>query len=174
MENKTLIAYFSREGDNYLAGKIVNLPVGNTEIAAKNIAELTGGDLFKIERVTPYSGDYKTCVEEAKEEIRGNARPELIAYPENFQDYTLIILGYPNWCGTMPMPVWTFLEKFNFSEKTILPFCTNEGSGMGVSERDIRKLCPQADVKNGLSIRGGNVQHAGKEIAEWLKQNGRI
>lgn len=168
MKGKPLIAYFSRSGNNYVGGSIIDLPVGNTEISAKSIGELTGGDLFKIDSVKAYSEDYNTCTEEAKKELRADARHELISYPENLQDYDTIVLGYPNWWGTMPMPVWTFLEKYNFSGKTILPFCTHEGSGMGDSESDIRKLCPGADVKRGLAIRGRNVNNAGKEIAAWL------
>lgn len=170
MKGKTLIAYFSRSGNNYVGGKIIDLPVGNTEIAAKLIRELTGGDLFKIESLKAYSKDYNTCTEEAKKELRAGARPELASYPENLQDYDTVALGYPNWWGTMPMPVWTFLEKYSFSGKIILPFCTHEGSGMGGSESDIRKLCPGADVKKGLAIRGGNVKNAGKEIAAWLNR----
>jgi len=168
MNRKTLIAYFSRSGNNYVGGSILDLPVGNTELAANLIAELSGDDLFKIDSVKAYSKDYNTCTEEAKKELRAGERPELVSYPESIQDYDTIVLGYPNWWGTMPMPVWTFLEKFDFSGKTILPFCTHEGSGMGGSESDIRKLCPGADVKKGLAIPGSSVKNAGKDIAMWL------
>jgi flavodoxin len=170
MKGKQMIAYFSRAGYNYVGGEILDLPVGNTEAAAKRIGELTGGDLFKIDSVKTYPREYAACTEVAKKELRDGARPELIAYPENFYDYDAIVLGYPNWWGTMPMPVWSFLEKFDFAGKTILPFCTHEGSGMGVSENDIRKLCPGAVVGKGLAIRGGSVKNAGKEIAAWLNR----
>jgi flavodoxin len=168
-KNKCLIAYFSREGNNYVGGSIVNLPVGNTEVAAEMIERLTGGDLFKIDPVKKYSADYNTCTEEVQQELRENARPELTAYPASINSYDTIILGYPNYWGTMPMPVWTFLEKYDFSGKTILPFCTHEGSGMGRSESDIKKLCPGANVKKGQAIRGGSVKNAGKDIERWLK-----
>lgn len=168
MKGKTLIAYFSRAGNNYVGGSIINLPIGNTETAAKMIEELIGGDLFQISPVKTYSEDYNTCTEEAKKELRADARPELASYPESIHGYDTIILGYPNWWGTMPMPVWTFLERFDFSGKTILPLCTHEGSGMGHSEADIKKLCPGATVKKGLAIRGGSVKNAGKEIAACL------
>jgi flavodoxin len=171
MKGKTLIAYFSRTGNNYVDGNIIDLPVGNTEVAAKRIEELMGGDLFKIESVRVYSGDYSTCTKEAEKDLRAGARPELLSYPENFQDYDTIILGYPNWWGTMPMPVYTFLEKYNFSGKTIWPFCTNEGSGMGTSESDIRKIVPGAEVKKGLSIHGGSVKNAREEIAAWINNS---
>jgi len=170
MSSKILIAYFSRAGKNYVGGNIVDLAVGNTEVAAKMIGKLTDGELFKIDPVRRYSPDYNTCTDEAKDELRRNARPELTAYPDNIDDYDTIILGYPNWWGTMPMPVWTFLEKFDFSGKTILPLCTHEGSGMGQSENDIKKLCPGAKVEKGLAIRGGSVKNAEKDIAAWLKK----
>ncbi|HEY3298736.1 MAG TPA: flavodoxin, partial [Armatimonadota bacterium] len=123
MSSRTLIAYFSREGDNYVSGKIVNLPVGNTEVAAKMIERLTGGELFKIDPVKKYSSDYATCTDEAQAEIGVDARPELTSYPESLESYDTVILCYPNWWSSMPMPVWTFLEKYDFSGKTILPLC---------------------------------------------------
>ncbi|MEY8353429.1 flavodoxin [Lachnospiraceae bacterium 54-53] len=168
MINKTLIACFSRPGNNYVTGSIINLPVGNTETAARLIKELTGGDLFKIDSVNAYPDDYTDCTETAKKELEADERPELSAWPESIQDYDTLILGYPNWWGTMPMTVWTFLERYDFSGKTILPFCTHEGSGMGRSEANIRKLCPGADLKKGLAIRGSDVKNAGKAIAAWL------
>lgn len=172
MSKKTLIAYFSREGDNYVGGKIVDLPVGNTEVAARMIEKLTGGDLFKIDPVKKYPKDYTTCTHEAQAELRANARPELTSYPDSIEGYDTIILCYPNWWGTMPMPVCTFLERFDFSGKTILPLCTHEGSGMGHSESDIKKLCPGAKVGEGLAIRGGSVKSAESEISRWLHEIG--
>lgn len=172
MSSKTLIAYFSRPGNNYVNGSIVNLPVGNTEIAAKKLQDLTGGNLFKIDPVNPYSDDYHSCTEEAQEELRANARPEPSNYLDNIDGYDPILLAYPNWWGTMPMPVWTFLERYDFSGKTILPLCTNEGSGMGKSEADIKKLCPGAEVKQGLDIRGSSVGQADREMESWLQKAG--
>lgn len=170
MSSKTLIAYFSREGGNYVDGNIVNLPVGNTEVAAKMIEKLTGGELFRIDPVRKYSNDYTACTNEAREELRANARPELRSYPDSLDTYDKVILCYPNWWGTMPMPVWTFLERYDFSGKTILPLCTHEGSGMGHSERDIKKLCPDASVETGLAVRGGGVKSAENDIAAWLSK----
>lgn len=173
--NKTiLIAYFSRSGNNYVNGSIVNLPVGNTEVAAKKMQELTGGELFKINQVNKYSEDYNTCTEEAKRELRANARPQLTEKLDSIDGFETIILGYPNWWGSMPMPVWTFLESYDFSGKTLLPLCTHEGSGMGSSERDIKKLCPDAKLQKGLAVRGGSVKSAGKDIETWLKKNGLL
>ncbi|HEX3010705.1 MAG TPA: flavodoxin, partial [Syntrophomonadaceae bacterium] len=147
---KCLIAYFSRKGNNYVSGQIVNLPVGNTEIASNMIQEITGGDLFHIEAVNAYPEDYTETTEAAKQELQTNARPELTGHVGNMDSYDVIFLGYPNWWGTMPMPVFTFLEEYDFSGKTIIPFCTHEGSGLGHSEKDIAKLCPKAKLLKGL------------------------
>lgn len=168
--SKSLIAYFSRKGNNYVAGSIVNLPVGNTEIIAKKIQEFTGSDIFEIKTVKSYSEDYTETTNVAQEEKRKNARPQLTEKVDNMDSYDVIFLGYPNWWGTMPMAVFTFLESYDFSGKTIIPFCTHEGSGMGSSERDIKKLCPNAKVLPGLAIRGGSVDRANKDVANWLKK----
>jgi flavodoxin len=130
-EIKSLIAYFSRKGNNIVGGKIVNLPVGNTEVAAKMIQKLTGSDTFRIDTVKDYPSDYNKTTDVARQELRQNARPELSGRMDNMDDYRVIFLGYPNWWGTMPMAVFTFLETYDFSGKTIIPFCTHEGSGMG-------------------------------------------
>lgn len=165
---KCLIAYFSRKGNNYVSGQIVNLPVGNTEVAAKMIQKMTGGDLFRIEAVNAYPEDYTETTEVAKRELRADARPELTGHLDNMDSYDVIFLGYPNWWGTMPMPVFTFLEEYDFSGKTIVPFCTHEGSGLGHSEKEIAKLCPQATLLKGLAIHGTRVNNAKKDIANWL------
>lgn len=169
--NKVLIAYFSRKGNNYVSGKIVKLTVGNTEIAAKKIQTYTGGDLFEIQPVHPYSEDYDRCTEEAKQELQENARPKLTSYISDMNQYDVIYLGYPNWWGTMPMAVFTFLDDYDFSGKAIVPFCTHEGSGMGKSESDIKKLCSNATVIPGLAIYGSKVDHADETIIDWVKEN---
>jgi flavodoxin len=88
----------------------------------------------------------------------------------DMDSYEVIYLGYPNWWGTMPMAVFTFLDSYDFSGKTIIPYCTHEGSGMGSSERDIKKLCPHAKVLSGLAIKGGTVGKADKDLANWLRK----
>ncbi len=169
---KSLIAYFSRKGDNYVNGSIMNLPVGNTEVAADIIRKLTGGDVFRIRTVEDYPADYNKTTDVAKQELRENARPKLSDHVDNMDDYSLIFLGYPNWWGTMPMAVFTFLEDHDFSGKTIIPFCTHEGSGLGRSESDIKKICPHTTVRTGLSIRGGSVHRAENDISAWLTSSG--
>ena len=171
-EKKSLIAYFSRAGHNYVRGNIINLPVGNTEVAANMIQKLTGGEIFRIDTVKAYPEDYHETADVAKQELRQHARPELSGHLDNMADYSLIYLGYPNWWGTMPMAVFTFLDEYDFSGKIIIPFCTHEGSGMGHSESDIRKICPDASVLKGLPIRGGDVQRAESDVADWLGTSG--
>ncbi len=165
-----LVAYFSRVGNNYVNGKIVNLKVGNSEVAAKLAAKMTGADLFKIEPVKNYSADYRVCINEAQLELRSDARPELKALPPDLSAYKVIILCYPNWWGTMPMPVWTFLEKCDLKGKRILPLCTHEGSGMGHSEDDLKTLCPDSSLVAGLAIRGGEVNECHRDLEAWLRK----
>lgn len=173
-KTKVLIAYFSRKGNNYVNGDIVDLPVGNTEVAAKMIQKLTGGELFKIDTVKAYPADYTQTTEVAQQELRTNARPALLGKVGNMDEYGVVYLGYPNWWGTMPMAVFTFLEQYQFKGKTLIPFCTHEGSALGRSEGDIKKLCPDAQLLKGLAIKGGSVQKAEGDIAAWLKKVGVI
>jgi flavodoxin len=163
-----LVVFFSRKGNNYVNGSIKNLSIGNTEVAANMIAEITGAHLFKLEPVVEYSTDYTKCTNEAAEDKRKNARPDLIKYPDSLDAYDTIYLGYPNYWGTAPMAVFTFLERYDFSEKTIKLFCTHEGSGMGSSERDVSKSCPGANVVKGLAIHGADVNSARKAIEKWV------
>ena len=165
---KTLIAFFSRADENYFGGAMRYVKVGNTEIVAGIIKDLIPADTFKIEMKNPYSPVYMTCIEEAKKDLRAKARPELVSMPESIDEYE----AYPNYWGTMPMAVYTFLENFDFSGKTILPLCTNEGSGMGSSEREIKKTCPGAVVKKGLPITGSAAASSKSSVERWLKANG--
>ncbi len=171
---KTLIAFFSRADENYFGGAMRYVKVGNTEIVAGLMQEMTGADTFKIEMKEPYSPVYMTCIQEAKKDLRTGARPELVSYPDSIDAYDTIILGYPNYWGTMPMAVVTFLERYDFAGKTILPLCTNEGSGMGSSERDIRKYAAGARVRKGLSITGSRAAQSGETVRKWLKENGLV
>ena len=167
--SKTLIVYYSRKGENYVNGSIRNLSKGNTEVIAEMIADLTGGDLFEVETVKTYPADYYACIDEAKAELRQGARPELKAYPDSLDGYDTIFVGYPNWWGTMPMAMFTFLEHFDWSGKTIRTFCTNEGSGMGSSERDLKKICAGATVEKGLSIHGAEAAQSRDRVETWVK-----
>lgn len=169
--SKTLIAFFSRADENYFGGAMRYVKVGNTEIVCKLMKDMIEADLFKIEMKNPYSPAYMTCIDEAKRDLRAKARPELVSLPESIDGYDTVVLAYPNYWGTMPMAVFTFLEAFDFTGKTILPLCTNEGSGMGSSERDIKKACPGAVVKNGLPVTGSQAANARASVQRWLSAN---
>ena len=171
---KTLIAFFSRADENYFGGAMRYVKVGNTEIVVNDMKEMIDANIFKIEMKDPYSPVYMTCIDEAKKDLRAKARPELVSMPDSIDEYDTIVLAYPNYWGTMPMAVFTFLENLDFSGKTILPLCTNEGSGMGGSERDIKKTCPGAVVKSGLSVTGSEAANAAGRVKKWLAANGLV
>jgi flavodoxin len=143
-QNKILVAYFSHSG--------------NTRIIADQINDNVHGDVFEIVALDSYPSDYDEVVEQARKELREQYRPKLKTKVENMESYNVIFVGYPNWCGTIPMPVATFLSEYDFSGKTIVPFCTNEGSRLGRSVTDITKLCPQSTILDGLAVRGGDVK----------------
>ena len=166
---KVLVAYFSRTGENYGVGVIEK---GNTEIIAEMIAAKTGGDLFRIESVNAYPSAYDDCTKVAREEKNANARPELIATVTDFDDYDVIYLGYPIWWSDMPMPIYTFLESYDFSGKTIIPFCTHAGSGLSGTVKSIQTACSGATVRDGFAISGATAQNdrtsAEKQVSDWL------
>ena len=166
-----LIVYFSRKGNNYWDGSIKNLPKGNTEIVAEWIKEAVGGDLFEVETVKPYSEDYFVCTEEAKTELQTNARPQIKRFIDDISEYDNVFVGYPNWWGTMPMAMFTLLEHYDFTGKKVIPFCTNEGSGMGTSERDLAKICAGATIEEGLPVRGSKTRERKQAICEWAKKS---
>ena len=167
---KVLVVFFSRTGENYAVG---NIKKGNTHIIAEMIANETGGKLFQIETLKPYPDEYKACVDIAKAEKENNARPE-IKGDTTVEDYDVIFLGYPNWWGDMPMAVYTFIGKHNWNGKTVVPFCTHEGSGLSGTERNLEKACKGATVIKGLAIKGTLAQNsqpqALKAVQIWLKK----
>ena len=169
---RILVAYFSRAGLNYVNGAIVHLPVGNTEVAARLIAEATDGDLFRITPEKEYPEDYNECTATAQRELHAGSRPKITGGEANMAAYDTVLLGYPNWWGTMPMPVFTFLEANDFSGKTIAPFCTHEGSGLGRSTRDIALACPGSKVLKGLAIHGVAVWRSEADVRRWLNELG--
>ena len=166
----TLIAFYSRAGENYFGGTYRRITVGNTEKAANMLSEITGGRLFKIEQAQPYSDDYKTCIAEAKRDLQRNARPDVLNLPDNLNEYDEIYLGYPNYWGTMPMAVYTFLEKYDFTGKTIRPFCTHEGSGLSGTAKDVQNAAKGAKVAKGLAICGSDVDGARAVLTKWVKE----
>ena len=163
-----LVAFYSRADENYFGGSMQYIKVGNTEKVAKMIAEITGADMYKIEQKIPYAADYNTCIAEAKKDLQAKARPELVNMIDSMDQYDEIYLGYPNYWGTMPMAVYTFLEAFDFSGKKIHPFCTHEGSGLSSTENDIKRTAKGAEVTKGLAINGSQVDGARSKVEGWV------
>lgn len=170
---KSLVVYFSHTGENYSVG---NISEGNTAIIAKMIAEKTGSDTFEILPEKEYPKVYKSCTEVAKDEQKKNARP---AYKGDVDTsaYDTVYIGYPIWWGDMPMVVYTFLEKHDLNGKTVVPFCTHEGSGVSGTDGKIRRIFKNAAVKSALAVRGATAQNkrneAQKAVEEWLGKIGK-
>ncbi|MGM0213778.1 flavodoxin [Enterococcus sp. AZ109] len=162
------VIYFSRRGENFVNGKIQELTVGNTEAAAKKIAAELGCDLFEIQPAEPYPKNYQEATKVAEREQQQQAIVAYSILDLDLSQYQTILLGYPNWWGGLPQIVRSFLTDNDWTGKTIYPFCTHEGSGLGSSEQELRQLCPTAVVAVGLPIRGSRVDRADKAINNWL------
>ena len=155
-----LVVYFSRSG--------------NTESVAERIAERTGADVFEIVTVQDYPEDYNALLDFARNEQREDARPELAEHIGNMDTYDVIFLGYPNWWGDMPMPLYSFLDEYDLSGKSIMPFVTFGGSGFSRTIRAIEDAEPEATVLEGLSIRDRRVHDSSTDraIEEWIDGSG--
>lgn len=167
----TLVVYYSRKGENYMPGGIQVLEKGHTAYAAEYIQKALDSDIFEIDTVRPYAANYRECCMEAAAEAKANARPEIKGFVEDVSSYDTIFVCYPCWCGTAPMCVFTFLEHYDLTGKKIVPLCTNEGSGMANSEKDLERVCKGASVVPGLSVRGHQVKDIQERIAAWAKEN---
>jgi flavodoxin len=153
---RVLVAYFSHSG--------------NTRVIANQIHDNVGGDIFEIVAEDSYPSDYDRVVEKARKELKEQHRPKLKTRVGSMEAYDVVFVGYPNWCGTIPMPVATFLSEYDFSGKTIVPFCTNEGSRLGRSVTDIKELCSQSTILDGLAVRGRDVKRAQNKVSGWLRE----
>lgn len=169
--SKNLIIYYSRKGQNYVNGSIKDLKKGNTEIVAEFIQKAVGGDLFEIETVREYSKDYMTCTEEAQEELRTKARPELKRYLDDISEYDNVFVCGPCWWGTFPMAVLTQLEKLDFTGKKVIAVMTHEGSGLGGSERTLKASCKGATIGRGLAVHGADAAKSEATVAAWAKKS---
>lgn len=171
--NKNLIVFFSHNKENYVSGTIKDLKVGNTKIVAEKLKHLIDADVFEIKPLHEYPYDYNECTKRAKTEQVMDERPKINNILNHIEEYDNIYLGYPNWWSTMPMIVWTFLESYDLSGKHIYPICTHEGSEMGTSEKDLKKLCPNSVIHKGLAIKGSTVQNCDERLKQWLKDGGK-
>ena len=173
---KAIVIYFSHTGENYSVGVIQE---GNTAKVAKEIARQTGAAVWEIKEAEPYPVKYNDCIARAKKELQSKVRPAFQGTAPDLTGIDTIYIGYPNWWGDAPMVVYTFLEKAKIDGKTILPFCTHEGSGLGSTARNLAKAFPKAHVEqNGLSLYGHVAQKdadAVKTAVEgWLKKLGKL
>lgn len=173
-EGKKLVVYFSRTGENYNVGTIEK---GNIHIIANMIAEATGADMFEIVPMKDYPDSYEKCKAVAESELLADARPA-IKGDIAVEDYEVVFIGYPIWWHSVPMCVYTFLEKHNWAGKTVIPFISHEGSGMKDTDYRIARVCKGANVATGkgLAIEGNIVQNdrasAQKNVENWLKELG--
>ena len=168
---KNLILYYSRTGQNYVNGSIVDLKKGNTEVCAEFIQKAVGGDLFEIETVYEYAKEYRQCTNQAYEELKENARPALKKYVEDISAYDNIFICGPCWYDTYPMAIFTQLEKLDFTGKKVMDLMTHEGSRLGKSERDLRRLCKGAIFGTGIASHGADALQSEKAVADWAKKN---
>lgn len=157
-DGKVLVAYFSHSG--------------NTKKIAEGIQSKTGADIFEIKTVNAYSDDYNTVLDEAKAELNDKARPELSEKVADMSQYQTVIIGYPIWWGDMPMAVYSFLDEYDLSGKTVLPFCTHGGSGLSGTDKNIQSEEKEAKVTDGIAISDSSLDDADGDIDEWLKDNG--
>ncbi|WP_195269542.1 flavodoxin [Eubacterium sp. 1001713B170207_170306_E7] len=156
--SRVLIAYFTQ--------------TGNTEAVANKIAGLTGGTLFQVETAEAYPEDYDALTDRAQQEQDENARPALSTHVNNMGSYDIVFVGYPIWWGTMPMAMSTFLEEYDFSGKTVIPFCTHGGSALGSSEQDMAALIPGADLRGGLAVRSGEADTSDSAVQSFIQELG--
>ena len=169
--SNTLVVYYSRKGENYAPEGLKFLEKGNTAYAAEYIAQALGADLFEVDTAKPYADGYRECCAEAVAEFRGGLRPEIKGYGADVSGYDTIFVCFPCWCGTAPMCVFTFLEHYDLSGKTIIPLCTHEGSGLAKAPEDLAKACPGAVIAEGIAIRGHQTKDSQAQIAAWAKAN---
>lgn len=165
----------AQHNDNSESGKILIAYFswgGNTKGVAEEIQHQTGADLFEITLENPYSSDYNTVLDEAQRDQNAQARPELASHLDNMDEYDTVMIGYPNWWASIPMPIASFLEEYDFSGKTILPFCSHGGGRFGQSLTAIAKLAPDAAMGEALSVHYSGGSELADDVAEWLSSNG--
>lgn len=162
----------SSKGDNMLI--LYFSHSGNTRKVAEQIHGRVGGDMIELTTVTPYPRDYDAVVDQAQQEQQNNARPPIATEIPNLEKYDTIFIGFPNWWGTIPMPFFTLLEKYDVGSRTIIPFCTHEGSRFGRSEQDLKRLCPQARMLEGFEVRGSRAGGAQRNVDAWLRKIGLL
>lgn len=164
---KSLILYFSRADENYAVGYIDK---GNTEVIAEYIQELTGSDIFKVERKVPYPKEYEACTEDAKQEIDNDTRPELKEVLPSIDAYDVIYIGAPVYWSYLPQPMVTQIEKLNWEGKKVKPFITHEGSGLASIPNQLVRICPGANILGAIAIHGSQVKDSKNRVSDWVNK----
>lgn len=164
---KVLIVFFSHAGENYNVG---NIKVGNTKLVADEIQKVTGGDKFEIVAEKNYDLPYNDLVNVAKEETEKGEKPSFKGEIKNIDDYDTVFIGGPIWWGTYPRVMFTFFDKYDLNGKTIIPFSTHEGSGLGSVVEDLKTLYPNATFKEAFSIYGTETRKDLSKVDKWLKR----
>ena len=164
---KVLIVFFSHAGENYNVG---NIKVGNTKLVADEIQKVTGGDEFEIVANKNYDLPYNDLVNVAKEETEKGEKPSFKGEIKNIDDYDTVFIGGPIWWGTYPRVMFTFFDKYNLNGKTIIPFSTHEGSGLGSVVEDLKTIYPNATFKEAFSIYGTETRKDLSKVDKWLKR----
>ena len=152
---KVLVTYFSHSG--------------NTREMAEQIQKVMGGDIFEIQTVTPYPAERDSVIKQAKQELEAGFKPPIKQKVANIKEYDVVFVGSPNWWNTIAPPVMTFLSEHDLSGKTVVPFITHAGSGLGRSAADIAKLAPQATMRDGLALWGRGIKNSQDKVAKWLQ-----
>ena len=168
--SKNLIIYYSRKGQNYVNGGVQDLEKGNTERVAEFIQKAVGADLFQVETVKTYAADYYECIDDAKAELRSDARPELKQYLADISGYDNIVVAGPCWWGTYPMAIFSALDRLDFTGKKVFPVMTHEGSGQAGSASALKKHCKGAKVGNGLAVHGADAAGSESTVAAWAQK----
>lgn len=178
-KGKVLVAYFTSPETDGMdtssgASRLVSNGklYGNTEYVAILISEETGGDLFQIKTVHTYPGTHKELIDDAKKENELKARPKLATHIKNLADYDVVFIGFPNWWYDMPMPLYSFFDEYDFTGKTIIPFCTHGGSRFSQAEKTIASLEKGAKMQKGLAISRNNVSDSKESVLKWLERMG--
>ena len=166
---KVLIVFFSHAGENYAVG---NIKVGNTKLVADEIQKVTGGDEFEIVAERNYDMPYASLTKLAKEEQERNEKPAFKGEVKDIDQYNTVFIGGPVWWGTYPQVMFSFFDKYDLNGKTIIPFTTHEGSGLGSVVEDLKKLYPNATFKEAFSIYGHETRNDLSKVSKWMKSLG--
>lgn len=167
---KSIIVYFSRSGENIVDHKIVDLPVGNTEIIARKIQALTGADLFQLKPIRPYPHSYQECLKIAEKEYQTNECLDYVHTYEDLSSYDVVFLGFPIWYRSYPRIINKFIKDYDLADKTVMPFCTNDEGNFGIAELELRSLCHDTILRPGFYVQGKDIHLCSDRLQRWINR----